>query len=165
MSNKVDKVSGKGLSTNDYDNAAVAEVAKIANKANENQTFTEASTRTNIATGESFATILGKIKKFFTDLKTVAFTGSYNDLSDKPTIPTVNNAKLTIQKNGTTVKTFTANASSNVTADITVPTKTSELTNDSDYVTTSGRVALATTANNIPVNPSSTTGLNIWIET
>ena len=32
--------------------------------------------------------IFGKIAKFFSDLKTVAFTGSYNDLSDKPTIPT-----------------------------------------------------------------------------
>ena len=67
-------------------------------------------------------------------LSTVATTGSYNDLSNKPTIPTVNNATLTIQKNGTTVKTFTANSSSNVTANITVPTKTSDLTNDSGFV-------------------------------
>lgn len=34
------------------------------------------------------------------------------------TIPTVNNATLTIQQNGTTVNTFTANASSDVTANI-----------------------------------------------
>ena len=68
-------------------------------------------------------------------LATVATSGSYNDLSNKPTIPTVNNATLTIQKNGTTVKTFTANASSNVTANITVPTKTSDLTNDSGFLT------------------------------
>lgn len=63
------------------------------------------------------------------------FSGSYDDLTDKPTIPTVNNATLTIQKNGTTVKTFTANASSNVTANITVPTATSDLTNDSGFIT------------------------------
>lgn len=50
-------------------------------------------------------------------------------------IPTVNNGTLTIQKNGTTVKTFTANQSSNVTANITVPTKTSDLTNDSGFIT------------------------------
>lgn len=68
-------------------------------------------------------------------LATVATSGSYNDLSNKPTIPTVNNATLTIQKNGTTVKTFTANASSNVTANITVPTKVSDLTNDSGFIT------------------------------
>lgn len=40
----------------------------------------------------------------------------------------VNDATLTIQKNGTTVKTFTANASSNVTCNITVPTQFSDLT-------------------------------------
>ena len=37
-------------------------------------------------------------------------------------IPTVNNGTLTIQKNGTTVATFSANQSGNATANITVPT-------------------------------------------
>lgn len=69
-------------------------------------------------------------------LATVATSGSYNDLSNKPTIPTVNNATLTIQKNGTTVKTFTANASSNVTANITVPTTVLELSDSANYATT-----------------------------
>lgn len=50
------------------------------------------------------------------------FSGNYNDLSNKPTIPTVNNGTLTIQKNGTTVATFSANQSGNATANITVPT-------------------------------------------
>ena len=49
--------------------------------------------------------------------------------------PTVNNATLTIQKNGTTVQTFTANQSTAATANITVPTKTSDITNDSGFVT------------------------------
>ena len=73
-------------------------------------------------------------------LATVATSGSYNDLSNKPTIPTVNNGKLTIQKNGTDVATFTANQSTNVTANITVPIKVSELTNDSGYTTNKGTV-------------------------
>ena len=64
----------------------------------------------------------------------------YSLLSNTPTIPTVNNATLTIQKNGSTVNTFTANASSNVTANITVPTKTSQLTNDSGYTTNTGTI-------------------------
>lgn len=81
-------------------------------------------------------------------LATVATSGSYNDLSNLPTIPTVNNATLTIQKNGTTVKTFTANASANVTANITVPTKTSDLSNDSGFIDTVD-TALSTTS----VNP------------
>ena len=65
------------------------------------------------------------------DLATVATSGSYTDLSNRPTI---GNATLTIQRNGTNVQTFTANATSNKTANITVPTKTSDLTNDSNFV-------------------------------
>jgi hypothetical protein len=55
-------------------------------------------------------------------------------------IPTVNNGTLTIQKNGTTVKTFSANQSGNVTANITVPTKVSELTNDSGFTSNAGTI-------------------------
>lgn len=55
------------------------------------------------------------------ELATVATTGSYSDLSGTPTIPTVNDATLTIQKNGTNVATFTANSSTNATANIEVP--------------------------------------------
>ena len=54
-----------------------------------------------------------------------------NQLADKAyvssVLPTVNNATLTIQKNGTDVQTFTANASTNVTANITVPTQASDI--------------------------------------
>lgn len=46
---------------------------------------------------------------------TVATSGSYNDLSNKPTIPTVNNATLTITQGGVSKGTFTANASTDVT--------------------------------------------------
>lgn len=49
-----------------------------------NTTFSDASTRANIASGETIPTILGKIKKYFADLKTVAFTGSYSDLTGAP---------------------------------------------------------------------------------
>ena len=49
--------------------------------------------------------------------------------------PTVGNATLTIQKNGTNVQTFTANATSNKTANITVPTTVAELSDASTYVT------------------------------
>lgn len=47
--------------------------------------FAVAGTRANITTGEKLSVALGKIAKFFADLKTVAFTGNYNDLSNKPT--------------------------------------------------------------------------------
>ena len=60
------------------------------------------------------------------------FSGSYNDLTDKPTI---GNATLTIQKNSVAVDTFTANATSNKTINITVPTNNNELTNGAGYIT------------------------------
>ena len=49
--------------------------------------FKAASSRTNIATGEKLSVIFGKIAKWLADLKTVAFTGAYSDLTGKPTIP------------------------------------------------------------------------------
>ena len=79
------------------------------------------------------------------ELATVAFTGDYNDLinrpaflqlqsdwnqtdtdapdyiKNKPTIPTVNDATLTIQKNWAGIGTFTANSSTNTSINITVP--------------------------------------------
>ena len=88
-------------------------------------TYVEADQLAAVATSGAYSDLSGT-----PSLATVATTGDYDDLTNKPTIPTVNNATLTIQKNGTTVNTFTANASSNVTADISVPTKTSDLTND-----------------------------------
>lgn len=57
-----------------------------------------------------------------------------NALPASTVIPTVNDATLTIQKNGTTVATFTANSAQNATADISVPTKVSDLTNDLNFV-------------------------------
>ena len=60
---------------------------------------------------------------------------NYNTLNNKPTIPVVNDAELHIQKNGTDIGTFTANSSTNQTINVEVPTKTSELTNDSGYIT------------------------------
>lgn len=57
------------------------------------------------------------------DLATVATSGDYDDLSNKPTIPTVNNATLTIQSDGTTVGTFTANSGTNVTANVIPPVR------------------------------------------
>ena len=51
-----------------------------------------------------------------------------------PSQATVNNATLTIQKNGTTVQTFTANSSTDKIANITVPTAMADLSDSSSYV-------------------------------
>ena len=65
---------------------------KIVHSGNINSqtpTFTMASRRSNITSGESLSALLGKISKWFSDLKTVAFSGSYKDLSNRPTIPEI----------------------------------------------------------------------------
>ena len=96
------------------------------------------------------------------DLATVATTGDYGDLLNAPTIPTVNNAVLTIQKNGTDVATFTANASSNVTANLSIPTKTSELDNDVGFLTQHNPIdnALSATSENALQNKVVNSELN-----
>lgn len=125
ISGKVDKETGKGLSSNDYTDAEKTKLSGIATGAEVN---VQSDWNQTTTTADDYI-------KNKPSLATVATSGSYSDLSNKPTIPTVNNATLTIQKNGTTVGTFTANASSNVTANISVPTKVSDLTNDSGFIT------------------------------
>lgn len=52
-------------------------------------------------------------------LASVATSGLYSDLTGAPTIPTVYNGTLTIQQNGTTIGTFSANQDTNETINIT----------------------------------------------
>lgn len=76
--------------------------------------FENAPEGTNIVTA-----LAGKADK--SSLATVATSGSYTDLSNKPTIPTVNNATLTLNVGGQTVSgnnTFTANDTTNTTYNV-----------------------------------------------
>ena len=176
LSTKVDKVSGKELSTNDYTTDEKEKLKYIEPYANKyalpdivnNSTVT--STGTTVAftiDGKSFSqevaidggSMAVESAGKWTTARTISLTGDASgsvsidgskDVSLDVTVkngshthtkaditdfPAINNGTLTIQKNGTTVKTFTANSSSNVTANIEVPTKTSELTNDSGFIT------------------------------
>ncbi len=104
--------------------------------------YSKPATTSAIADTDTLNIAIGKLEKA---LDSKQANGSYSttghkhtksEITDFPTIPTVNNGTLTIQKNGTNVTTFSANQSSSATANITVPTKTSELTNDSGFKTT-----------------------------
>lgn len=75
ISGKVDKVDGKGLSTNDYTTTEKEKLAGIASGAEVN-----VQSDWNATSGDAF------IKNKPT-LAAVATSGSYNDLSNKPTIP------------------------------------------------------------------------------
>ena len=78
-SGKVDKVDGKGLSTNDYTAAAKAKVDAIP----ANPKYTD-TVYDDTALKERVATIEGKESAW--DAKS-DFSGSYNDLTDKPIVP------------------------------------------------------------------------------
>lgn len=58
---------------------------------------------------------------------TSSFSGSYEDLNNKPEIPIVNNGQLSIMQNGVLVGEFTANSAQNSEIDITVPTKAQDI--------------------------------------
>lgn len=71
--------------------------------------------RGNISTESSR---IDSIVQQLAGLSTVATSGSYSDLTNKPTI---GSGVLTIQKNGTTIDTFNANATDDKTINITIP--------------------------------------------
>lgn len=77
-------------------------------------------------------------------------------LSNDTIIPTANDAILTIQKNGASVGTFSANASSNKTVNITVPTDNNELTNGAGYITET-ELSLYAKSTDIPTKTSDLT--------
>ncbi len=80
-------------------------------------TFSQAAARENIKSGEKLSLIFGKVMKWFADLKAVAFSGSYNDLSDRPGI---GNGKITVRQGGEVKGSFTTNQSGDGTIDLSV---------------------------------------------
>ena len=82
LAGKVNTESGKGLSTNDYTTAEKQKLAGIAAGANN---YVHPSTHP---------------ASMITDLSAVATSGSYNDLSDKPTIPPAVMVDSTITEGG-----------------------------------------------------------------
>ena len=91
----------------------------MGNKAKITVEFKEPDTRENIQSGELINTLFGKIKRWFTDLKTVAFSGKYSDLTDKPTVITGGSQTTTSTADGGK-NVFTFNLSNGSTRDITL---------------------------------------------
>lgn len=60
---------------------AEAAASAIEDPSSAQITFTQASARTNIVTGETIATVFGKIKKWFADLKAGAFADVANSIA------------------------------------------------------------------------------------
>ena len=77
--------------------------------------YTPTASLASVATSGRYSDLSGT-----PSLATVATSGDYDDLTNKPSIPTVGDGTITIQKNGSTVDTFTTNQSANKTINITV---------------------------------------------
>lgn len=77
---------------------------KTGDASNTTVTFTQATNRANISSKEKLSVIMGKIAKFFADLKTVAFTGKYSDLSGTPGVVSKTANGLCPKNGGTTTK-------------------------------------------------------------
>lgn len=71
---------------NIYGNAIADINLALGDKADDPTTFTEASTRANIASGDTFATILGKISKWFTDLPSMFVSKSGDTMKGNFTV-------------------------------------------------------------------------------
>jgi hypothetical protein len=109
--------------------------------------FTVAEKRENIASKEKMPKILGKIAKFFTDLKTVAFSGKYSDLDGKPAIVNNNTATeagsaLDARQANPTIEGTMANQISQLNSDLS--DLTGSLTNDINALNPSAGIKLYT---------------------
>lgn len=74
--------------------------AKASNVLPEN--FVEQKERSNLTAKDKLPVIFGKLSKWYADLRPVAWSGSYSDLTNKPTIPEGSAANYQVANNDTT---------------------------------------------------------------
>ena len=188
LGNKVDKETGKGLSTNDYTTAEKTKLAGLENY-DDSALQTAIDGKVDKESGKSLMTDAERTKlqgiavgaevnvqsdwtqttttaddyiKNKPTLATVATSGSYNDLQDKPTIPaayddTTLSGRVTALENAGFLTTetdpnvpdwakqqtkpaYTAQEVGALPASTTIPTKVSDLTNDSGFTSNAGTI-------------------------
>lgn len=129
LMDKVDKVSGKGLSTNDYTTAEKEKLAGIATGANKtviNNTLTSTSTTEALSAAQG-KVLDEKISAINTNMEDLGAGDMLKSVYDTNSNGIVDNA----EKLGGNAPSYYAKAS-----DIpTVPTKVSDFTNDAGYIT------------------------------
>lgn len=180
LGGKVDKITGKGLSTEDYTSSDKNKLANIEQEANKTIVVNQTGTSTTDVMSQNAVTVALGTKADINNLSTVAISGSYNDLLDKPSIPSVipsvvqttgsSTTDVMSQNAVTTVLSSKADSSNLSSVAIsgsyndllnkpTIPTKTSDLTNDSNFVSSSNLATVATSGSysdlsNKPTIPS-----------
>lgn len=180
LGGKVDKITGKGLSTEDYTSSDKNKLANIEQEANKTIVVNQTGTSTTDVMSQNAVTVALGTKADINNLSTVAISGSYNDLLDKPSIPSVipsvvqttgssttdvmsQNAVTTVLSSKADSSNLSSVATSGSYNDLlnkpTIPTKTSDLTNDSNFVSSSNLATVATSGSysdlsNKPTIPS-----------
>lgn len=141
LEKKVDKVSGKGLSTNDYTTAEKTKLSGIATGANK---YTHPSTHpasmieglATVATSGKYSDLIGTPTSL-PNAGALTFTGAVNATYDGSSAKTVNIPVASV--NGKTgevsLSASDVNALPDTTVIPTVPTKISAFTNDKGYLT------------------------------
>lgn len=110
--------------------------------------FTQASTRTNLKTGEKLSVTMGKIMKWFADLGTLAFKSTVAKTDLETSVQTsLGKADSALQSftetdptvpswaKASTKPSYTASEVGALPDTTTIPSKTSQLTNDSGFLT------------------------------
>lgn len=103
-----------GFSANTFDSWATGWSISFTTTALTRTDHTILNTHVGYGSATSWGNVSGK-----PSFSTVATSGSYNDLSNKPTIPSVGNGTVTITQNGVSKGSFTLNQSGNATIALT----------------------------------------------
>lgn len=103
-----------GFSANTFDSWATGWSISFTTTALTRIDYTIMNTHVGYGSATSWGNVSGK-----PSFSTVATSGSYNDLSNKPTIPSVGNGTVTITQNGVSKGSFTLNQSGNTTIALT----------------------------------------------
>ena len=124
---------------------------QASNTINAMTDYSKATSVSAITPTDTLNVAIGKLEKALDSKGTSSFSGSYNDLTDKPTIPSVGNGTITVNQNGTKVGEFSTNQSTNTAIN---------LTNTTYDVATSSKLGLIKSGTDITVDSSGNVSVN-----
>ena len=124
---------------------------QASNTINAMTDYSKATSVSAITPTDTLNVAIGKLEKALDSKGTSSFSGSYNDLTDKPIIPSVGNGTITVNQNGTKVGEFSTNQSTNTAIN---------LTNTTYDVATSSKLGLVKSGTDITVDNSGNVSVN-----
>jgi hypothetical protein len=142
VQNKVIKSALDGKANASHTHGSITNDGKLGTASRVVITGTDKKIGISTVTTTELGYLSGVTSAIQTQINSKANSSHTHTTSEITDFPTIGDGTLTIQKNGTAVATFKANATGNATANIVVPTKISDLTDDSSFVEDSDLVAI-----------------------